>query len=107
MATIRFGSNTFSAGDHFTVVGVTEEGGLGLGMFGAPPPTRLVWLSIRNDRVYLNADVADADGELVLSIRDNVITFNSENIYSVRALPSESDSANQSSSAESLRRNGA
>jgi hypothetical protein len=35
----------------------------------------------------LNADLADADGEVVLRIRDNVITLNRDNVYSVEQHP--------------------
>ena len=37
MATIRFGSNTFSAGNDFTIVGTNEEGNLIIGGFGLLP----------------------------------------------------------------------
>lgn len=37
MATIRFGSNTFSAGNSFTIVGLDDSGNLIIGGFGPPP----------------------------------------------------------------------
>lgn len=87
MAAIRFGGCTFSSETDFTVVGQTQDGGLGIGFFGPPPPTRFVWVSIANGALLLNADFADADGEVVVTIRDNVVTFNRDNIYSVETFP--------------------
>jgi hypothetical protein len=87
MATIRFGSNTFSANNDFTVIGVDESGGLIVGGFGPPPRTPLVWLHFREGGAFLNADLSDADGETVLQIRDNVITHNKDNVYSIQLLP--------------------
>lgn len=87
MATIRFGSNTFSAQDDFTIVGSDDKGGLILGGFGPPPKTRYVWVTFKHGGAFLNASLLDADGELVLQIRDNVITINKDNVYSVEQHP--------------------
>ena len=87
MTTIRFGSNTFSAGNSFTIVGVNESGDLIIGGFGTPPKTPLVWVHFRQNGAYLNANLADADGETVLQIKDNIITYNKDNIYSIQQFP--------------------
>ncbi len=87
MATIRFGSNTFSAGSDFTVVGVDDSGNLILGGFGPPPKKPIVWVTFKGGRAFLNADIADADGDNVLQIQDNVITYNKDNVYKVETLP--------------------
>lgn len=87
MATIRFGSNTFSADRDFTIVGVNEPGNLIIGGFGSPPKTPLVWVTFKEGGAFLNADLADADGDTVLQIRDNVITLNKDNIYKVELYP--------------------
>ena len=88
MATIRFGSNTFSAaGQDFTIVGVNAAGHLVIGAFGPPPATRLVWVALKGRAVFLNANLADADGETVLQIRDNVIVINKRNIYKLVQIP--------------------
>jgi hypothetical protein len=87
MATIRFGSNTFSAGQDFTIVGVDASGHLVIGAFGPPPATRLVWVAFRQGGAFLNADLADADGDVVLQIRDNVITVNKSNIFKLEQIP--------------------
>jgi hypothetical protein len=76
MATIRFGSNTFSASSSFTIVAVGESGNLIIGGFGPPPRTQLVWVEFKQGGAYLNAELADADGDGVLQIKDNVITYN-------------------------------
>ncbi len=87
MAAIRFGSNTFSANRDFTIVGVGESGDLIIGGFGPPPKTQLVWISFKQGGAFLNADLADVDGDMVLQIRDNVITFNKDNIFKVEQHP--------------------
>ena len=87
MTTIRFGSNTFSAGNSFTIVGVDESEHLIIGGFGPPPKTPLVWVHFRGNGAYLNANLADADGEPVLEIKDNVITYNQDNIYNIQQFP--------------------
>ena len=87
MTTIRFGSNTFSAGNSFTIVGVDESEHLIIGGFGPPPKTPLVWVHFRGNGAYLNANLADADAETVLQIKDNVITYNKDNIYSIQQFP--------------------
>jgi len=87
MATIRFGSNTFSAGNDFMVIGVDESGHLIMGGFGPPPKTPLVWIQFKQGGAFLNANLADSDGETVLQIRDNVITYNKDNIYSLQQFP--------------------
>jgi len=87
MATIRFGSNTFSAGQDFTIIGVDDQGHLIIGGFGRPPAVRLVWIEFNPRGAFLNADLADADGETVLQIKNNVITINKDNIYQVQQIP--------------------
>ncbi len=87
MATIRFGSNTFSAGNEFTIVGLDDMGNLIMGGFGLTPKTPLVWISFKGGGAFLNAHLADADGETVLQIRDNVITVDKNNIYKVEQHP--------------------
>jgi hypothetical protein len=87
MAMIRFGSNMFSAQDDFTIIGSDDKGGLIFGGFGAPPKTRYVWVTFKGGGAFLNADLLDADGELVLQIRDNVITINKDNVYNVEQHP--------------------
>jgi len=87
MPTIRFGSNTFSAAQDFTIVGVDDRGNLVVGAFGPPPMTRLVWITFKQGGAYLNADLADADGETVLQIRENVITLNRDNLFKVEQHP--------------------
>jgi len=87
MATIKFGSNTFSANQNFTIAGVDESGGLIIGGFGPPPKTRLVWITFKEDVAFLNADLADTDGDTVLRIKDNVITVNKANIYKLEQFP--------------------
>jgi len=87
MATIRFGSNTFSAGNDFTIVGVDEGGNLIIGGFGPPPKRPLVWVHFSQGGAFLNADLSDVDGETVLQIKDNVITHNKNNVYSVQQFP--------------------
>jgi len=87
MATIRFGSNTFGAGNDFTVVGVDDAGHLILGGFGPPPKKRLIWVRFQDNGAFLNAELADTDGDTVLQIKDNVIILNKDNVYSVQQLP--------------------
>jgi hypothetical protein len=87
MATIRFGSNTFSAQNDFTVVGGDEKGGLIMGGFGRPPKTPYVWVTFKQGGAFLNADLLDTGGELVLQIRDNVIKINKDNVYKVEQHP--------------------
>ena len=87
MATVKFGSNTFSANQDFTIVGVDDSGNLIIGGFGPTPKTRLVWITFQQGGAFLNADLADADGDLVLQIRDNVITINKDNIYKLEQYP--------------------
>ena len=87
MATIRFGSNTFSASRDFTVVGVDDSGHLIIGGFGPAPKTPLVWVTFKQGGAFLNADLADADGDPVLQIRDNVITINKDNVYKLEQHP--------------------
>lgn len=87
MATIRFGSNTFSAKDNFTLVGINDAGGLIIGGFGPPPKTPLVWITFKQGGAFLNADLKDVDDDLVLQIRENVITVNKDNIYKIELQP--------------------
>ena len=87
METIRFGSNTFSVQNDFTIVGVNDEGGLIIGGFGPPPKVPYVWVTFKKGGAFLNADLFDTDGEIVLQIRDNVIKINKENIYNTELHP--------------------
>ena len=87
MAAIKFGSNTFPAWNFFTIVGVNDEGGLIMGGSGSPPKTPLVWVTFKQNGAFLNADLKDADGDMVLQIRDNKITLNKENIFKVHQYP--------------------
>lgn len=87
MATFKFGSNIFSAVNDFTLIGEGESGNLIIGGFGPSPKSPLVWIKFKNGGAFLNADLKDVDGEIVLQIRDNVITLNKENIYKVEQYP--------------------
>ena len=87
MPIINFGSNVFSADSEFTAVGVNESGQLVIGAFGAPPKVRLVWITFAAGSAFINADIADADGDTVLQIRENVITINKGNVYRVELQP--------------------
>ena len=87
MATIRFGSNMFTAGNDFTIVGVDDSGNLIIGGFGPPPKTPLVWVEFKQGGAFLNANIGDASGEMVLQIKDNVITYNKNNIYKIEQFP--------------------
>ena len=87
MVTIIFGRNTFSAGNDFTILGIDDSGNLILGGFGPPPKKQIVWIRFENNGAFLNADLADVDDENVLQIKDNVITYNKDNVYSVQQLP--------------------
>jgi hypothetical protein len=86
-ATIRFGSNTFSAGNNFTIIGIDDSGNLIIGGFGSPPKTPLVWVEFKQGGAFLNANLSDIDGDKVLEINNNVITYNKDNIYKVEQFP--------------------
>ena len=64
-----------------------ESGNLIIGGFGPPPRTQLVWVEFKQGGAYLNAELADADGDGVLQIKDNVITYNKDNIYRIEQYP--------------------
>lgn len=64
-----------------------KEGNIVFGGFGPPITNPIVWITIHNGRGYLNAHISDADGDLVLSIHESVITLNRENIYNVQSIP--------------------
>jgi len=87
MVTIRFGSNLFMAGNDFTIVGVDDNNHIILGGFGPPPRTPIVWIRIFQDVAFLNADISDTEGDIVVQIRDNIITYNKDNVYSVKYCP--------------------
>jgi len=89
MAAIRLGSNTFSADNDFTIIGIDSAGGLVVGGFGSPPATRLVWVTFRGRNAYLNADITDADGVMVLQMRDNTVSLNADNVYSAEQIPAD------------------
>ena len=59
-------------------------------MIGAelPPPTQSVWVEFKDGGAFLNADLSDAEGSLVVRIRRNAIEFSKDNFYSVQSLPS-------------------
>jgi hypothetical protein len=85
-ATIKFGSNRFVCEADFTIIGLNDTGGVVIGAT-LPPTTQAVWIEFRQGGAFLNADISDADGELVAKVRNNVIEFNKENVYSVQTHP--------------------
>jgi sporulation protein YlmC with PRC-barrel domain len=85
-ATIKFGSNRFVCEADFTIIGLNDTGGVVIGAT-LPPTTQAVWIEFRQGGAFLNADISDADGELVAKVRNNVIEFNKENVYSVKTHP--------------------
>jgi hypothetical protein len=84
--TLKFGSNRFVCEGDFTIVGLNDAGGVVIGAT-LPPPTQLVWVEFREGAAFLNADLSDADGDLVAKIRNNTIEFNKDTVYSVQSLP--------------------
>ena len=46
-----------------------------------------MWITFKEGAAFLNADLADTDGDAVLQIRDNVITVNKDNIYKLEQSP--------------------
>jgi len=95
MANVKFGSNTFSAGREFTIVGIDESNNLIMGGFGPRPKKPLVWITFKGEDAYLNAELGDVDGEIVLAIEENVITINKDNVYKVEHLPANQIPPNQ------------
>jgi hypothetical protein len=85
-ATIKFGSNRFVCEADFTIIGLNDTGGVVIGAT-LPPTIQAVWIEFRQGGAFLNADISDADGELVAKVRNNVIEFNKENVYSVDTHP--------------------
>jgi hypothetical protein len=85
-STIKFGSNTFTVDADFTIIGLNDSGGVVIGAI-LPPETQLVWVEFKQGGASLNADISDADGELVAKVRSNVIEFNKDNVYSVETYP--------------------
>jgi hypothetical protein len=85
-ATIKFGSNRFVCEADFTIIGLNDTGGVVIGAT-LPPITQAVWIEFRQGGAFLNADISDADGELVAKARNNVIEFNKENVYSLETHP--------------------
>lgn len=85
-ATIKFGSNRFVCEADFTIIGLNDTGGVVIGAT-LPPTTQAVWIEFRQGGAFLNADISDADGELVAKVRNNVIEFNKENVYLVKTHP--------------------
>src|SRR5262249_4235369 len=83
--TIRFRGNRFAVERDFMFVGANGQCGVVFG--GLPPETPLVWVTFNSGGAFLNADISDSDGKLVLQIRDNVITVNKDNIYNLQLLP--------------------
>ena len=84
--TIKFGSNRFVCEGDFTIVGLNDTGGVVIGAT-LPPPTQSVWIEFKEGGAFLNADLSDADGDLVAKIRNNTIEFNKDTVYSVQSLP--------------------
>ncbi len=87
MATIKVGAETFSADREFTVVAIDDSNRPIACGFGKLPMTRLLWITFRQGGAFLNADLADNDGETVLQIRENVITQNTGSIYTILQIP--------------------
>ena len=85
-ATIKFGSNRFVCEADFTIIGLNDSGGVVLGAT-LPPTTQSVWVEFKQGGAFLNADISDADGELLAKVRSNVIEFNKDNVYSIEAHP--------------------
>ena len=83
---IKFGSNRFICEGDFTIIGLNDAGGVVIGA-ELPPPTQSVWIEFKEGGAFLNADLSDADGDLVARIRSNAIEFNKDNFYSVQSLP--------------------
>jgi hypothetical protein len=84
--TIKFGSNTFTPDADFTIIGLNDLSGVVVGAI-LPPTTQLVWVEFKNGGAFLNADLSDADGELLAKVRRNVIEFNKDNVYSLETYP--------------------
>jgi hypothetical protein len=84
--TLKFGSNRFVCEGDFTIVGLNDAGGVVIGAT-LPPPIQSVWVEFREGAAFLNADLSDADGDLVAKIRNNIIEFNKDTVYSVQSLP--------------------
>ena len=84
--TIKFGSNTFTPDGDFTIIGLNDSGGVVLGAI-LPPTTQLVWIEFKDGGAFLNADLSDADGELVAKVRGNVVEFDKDNVYAVETYP--------------------
>jgi len=87
MAKIIFGSNTFSSNSDFTVIGKDARGGIIFGGFGAPVSKPIVWIKVSGSKGLLNAEISDADGDLVLKIVDSKVILNKDNIYKVETIP--------------------
>ena len=85
---IKFGSNRFVCEGDFTILGLNDAGGVVIGA-ELPPPTQSVWVEFKEGGAFLNADLSDADGDLVARIRSNAIEFNKDNRYSVQSFPPE------------------
>ena len=81
-ATIKFGSSRFVCEADFTIIGLNDSGGVVIGAT-LPPTTQSVWVEFKQGGAFLNADISDADGELIAKVRNNVIEFNKDNAYSV------------------------
>lgn len=85
-ATIKFGTNRFICEGDFTIIGLNDLGGVVIGAT-LPPTTQSVWVEFKQGGAFLNADISDADGELVAKVRSNVIEFDKDNVYSVETHP--------------------
>jgi hypothetical protein len=85
-ATIKFGSNRFVCEAEFTIIGLNDSGGVVIGAT-LPPTTQAVWVEFKQGGAFLNADISDADGDLVAKVRNNVIEFNKDNGYSLETQP--------------------
>ena len=85
-ATIKFGSNRFVCEADFTIIGLNDSGGVVIGAT-LPPPSQAVWVEFKQGGAFLNADISDADGQLIAKVRNNAIEFNKDNLYSVATHP--------------------
>jgi hypothetical protein len=85
-SSIKFGSNRFICEGDFTIIGLNDAGGVVIGAT-LPPPTQSMWIEFKAGGAFLNADLSDADGELIARIRSNTIELDKDNLYSVQLLP--------------------
>jgi hypothetical protein len=58
-----------------------------MGGFGGPLARPIVWVTVKENEAFLNAELTDAGGSLVLQIKENTITINKDNIYAIELYP--------------------